>query len=81
MQSDYWPMWEKFLAQWGLKPYICAFLDTGRPLATLIAQAMILAKPLAFGFSAGNHYSAIINLLDNEFEIDAFKNYLEEEQQ
>ncbi len=81
MQSNYWPMWEKFLARWGLKPYICAFLDTGRPLTPLIAQVMVLAKSLALGFSAGIHYSAIINMLDSECEIDAFMNFLEESQQ
>ena len=78
MQSNYWPMWEKFLTRWGLRSYVCAILDTGRPLTPLIAQVMVLAKPLALGFSSGNHYSAIVNMLDNEFEIDAFKTYLEE---
>lgn len=78
MQHTYWPEWENYLTQRGLKPLACILLSQARALFPLAAQVMVLGLPLFKGSSNGPQFASLLNTLGDEDRIQQFADYLQE---
>jgi len=76
MQESNWSEWERFLSRWGLKTTTSVLLKHARPLLPLMAQFMFLGLPVFRSLSFGNQYSAILNTLGDDEQINRFSIYL-----
>lgn len=78
MQRSYWPEWENYLSQRGLKPLACTLLSQAPALFPLVAQVMVLGLPLFKGLSSGPQFVSLLDTLGDEDHIQQFVNFLQE---
>jgi len=78
MQRTYWPEWEHFLTQRGLKPLACILLSNARALFPLAAQVLVVGLPIFKGLPSGPQFVSLLDTLGDEDHLQQFADYLQE---
>ena len=78
MERTYWLVWEKFLKENGLKPFVSGLLVDARSLVIVLSQVMVLGLPLVSSTSWHGGYEAMIDTLSSSERLDAFSDFLME---
>ena len=71
-----WPQWIETLRRFKLDGFASWFLEAGSPLAVIGAQILYIGQP----FVGGKTINALAHMLEEESEVQAFVQYLHEEQ-
>ena len=71
----YWPAWADRLQQWKLAAFAAWLLEAGSPFTLLGSQALYFVYP----FFGGEKVAALAEILEEDDEVQAFANYLREE--
>jgi hypothetical protein len=67
----YWPIWTDILRRQGLADLVALALDAAGPLNILGAQVLYIGQPFVPS-SASQGWSALVHLLEQEDEAQAF---------
>ncbi len=78
MQPSEWQVWADSLKQWGLQKMACVLVEQAHPLLPLVAQVMLVGKPL-FNPASDGQYSALVALMMDEDQLSRFGHFLEEQ--
>jgi hypothetical protein len=78
MQPSEWQVWADSLERWGLQKTACVLVEQARPLLPLVAQVMLVGKPL-FDTGSDGQYSALMALMMDEDQLSRFGHFLEEQ--
>jgi hypothetical protein len=74
-----WVSWERWLHRWGVQDLASTFLEAIGPMTILGAQGIYLLQPWFYRLLPDGHLEALIALLEDPNETQAFIRYLREE--
>jgi hypothetical protein len=76
---SFWPVWARFLHQWGLTEIAAVLLEAAGPLNLLFAQVVYAGRPF-WGLGAREDgMTALANLFESQEESQSFAAFLREE--
>jgi hypothetical protein len=80
MQVDHtlWQRWAGFLQRWRIDGLAAFLLEAGGPLVLLAAQALYFGQPFFRQTMPDRNIQALVDLLENEEEGQAFAAFLRE---
>ena len=73
-----WRVWAESLHRWGVNDTVAAFLEATGPLTVLGAQAVYIAQPALTGVLPASHLQALVEVLEDSTQTQAFAAYLRE---
>jgi hypothetical protein len=73
-----WHTWAKYLHRWGLQDIAAAFLEAGKPVNFLAAQAVYISQPFLGTIFASDHLDQLAHMLEDDTETYAFASFLRE---
>jgi len=78
MDSDknIWRVWARFLQRWGTRELVTSILEAAGPFSVLGAQIIHIGRPLMNWSIPGDHLEALVRLLEDENQKQAFIDFL-----
>ncbi len=76
--NNIWRTWVNTLHRWGVENLIASLLEAVGPLGVLGVQVVYISQPIFNSFLPQNHMQALVKLLDDSNQRQAFIKMLRE---
>jgi hypothetical protein len=73
-----WKQWQEKLSQWKLQKLAVTLIESSGAFHPVIAQFLLLGQPM-FGQTTRNHIDALVELLEEPQECQAFIGFFQKE--